>query len=243
MPSVPGSTGRPRTPWRRRGAPGRRFHRVGQLRRRLGLRPGKRELWCSGGHRDRAWPAALDHCAPAPVHGRHAGSAPPLRPGWRAGSALLDCESLITCGNAPRSRPRLAHRARHTPASSGIRLHTREDPALSITAGYGVSGHLIQGAPGRIRTCAHGSGEHANDMRNYGPDLRGSRVGCAISSPSHAPHTHAGEGQDHFRLLRPDGSRRREGLQHPGCCSAVLRSDRWDTGESRCPTYLCRSEL
>ena len=35
--------------------------------------------------------------------------------------------------------------------------HTRR-PRLSESADGGVFGHLTQGAPGRIRTCAHGSG-------------------------------------------------------------------------------------
>ena len=49
-------------------------------------------------------------------------------------------------------------RTRHTAARGGIQLYIREDPGLSVSAGDGVFGHLIQGAPGRIRTCAHGSG-------------------------------------------------------------------------------------
>ena len=67
----------------------------------------------------------------------------------------------ITCGNVSRSRPRLVQRPRHTAAPGRTRLHIREDPALSVSADDGVFGHLIQGAPGRIRTCAHGSGGHA----------------------------------------------------------------------------------
>ncbi|GHE54676.1 hypothetical protein GCM10018785_25120 [Streptomyces longispororuber] len=37
-------------------------------------------------------------------------------------------------------------------------LHIREDPVPNELAGGGVYRHLIKGAPGRIRTCAHGSG-------------------------------------------------------------------------------------
>ncbi|MER6187619.1 DUF6083 domain-containing protein [Streptomyces sp. NPDC001652] len=47
-------------------------------------------------------------------------------------------------------------RVEHLDPRSRRRLRIRQDPALSITAAYGVFGHLIQGAPGRIRTCAHG---------------------------------------------------------------------------------------
>lgn len=66
----------------------------------------------------------------------------------------------LTCGDASRSLPRLVHRPRHrhTAAPGGIRLHIHEDPILSVSAGDGVFGHLMLGAPGRIRTCAHGSG-------------------------------------------------------------------------------------
>ncbi|GAA0668190.1 hypothetical protein GCM10009535_55050 [Streptomyces thermocarboxydovorans] len=53
-----------------------------------------------------------------------------------------------------------------------IWMHIREDPVLSVSAGDGVLGHLIDGAPGRIRTCAHGSGEHAQDMCECAADLR-----------------------------------------------------------------------
>ncbi len=67
----------------------------------------------------------------------------------------------LTCGNVSRSRPRLVHRPRHGAASGCIRLHIREDPGLSVSAGDGVFGHLMRGAPGRIRTCAHGSGVNA----------------------------------------------------------------------------------
>jgi hypothetical protein len=64
----------------------------------------------------------------------------------------------LTWDNARRSRPRFVHRPRHTPAPCGTCLHIREDPGLSVSAGDGVFGHLMLGAPGRIRTCAHGSG-------------------------------------------------------------------------------------
>ncbi|GAA3499361.1 hypothetical protein GCM10019016_064650 [Streptomyces prasinosporus] len=57
--------------------------------------------------------------------------------------------------DSPAATPQRVCRAA-TP--DGTRLHTREDPALSVSAGDGVFGHLMQGAPGRIRTCAHGSG-------------------------------------------------------------------------------------
>ncbi len=48
--------------------------------------------------------------------------------------------------------------AHDSSAHTGTRLHIREDPVLSESADGGVFGHLMQGAPGRIRTCAHGSG-------------------------------------------------------------------------------------
>jgi hypothetical protein len=69
----------------------------------------------------------------------------------RSSAARLG-RDLVTCRNAPISHPRLVHAPRHTAAPSGIRLHIREDPGLSVSAGDGVFGHLIQGAPDRIRT-------------------------------------------------------------------------------------------
>jgi hypothetical protein len=66
--------------------------------------------------------------------------------------------SGFTCADAPRSRPQLVHGPRHKAASGGTALHKHEDPGLSVSAGDGVFGHLMLGAPGRIRTCAHGSG-------------------------------------------------------------------------------------
>lgn len=43
-------------------------------------------------------------------------------------------------------------------APDHIRLHIREDPDFSELADGGVFGHFLRSAPGRIRTCAHGSG-------------------------------------------------------------------------------------
>lgn len=65
---------------------------------------------------------------------------------------------LLTCGGAVKIiTPSLRDHC-HRAASGGIRLHIREDPALSVLAGGGVFRHFLGSAPGRIRTCAHGSG-------------------------------------------------------------------------------------
>lgn len=60
--------------------------------------------------------------------------------------------------DVPGSSPRTIHGPRCTPAQGCTRPHIREDPGLSVSAGDGVFGHLMRSAPGRIRTCAHGSG-------------------------------------------------------------------------------------
>lgn len=53
---------------------------------------------------------------------------------------------------APRLRSRIGRSRCHAAAYRDTRLHIREDPVLSETADGGVFGHLIKGAPGRIRT-------------------------------------------------------------------------------------------
>jgi hypothetical protein len=83
----------------------------------------------------------------------------------------------LTRGDASRSCPRIVHGPRHTVAQGGIRVHIREDPGLSVSAGDGVFGHLILGAPGRIRTCAHGSGVVVRITHGTQSGLRRSRSG------------------------------------------------------------------
>jgi hypothetical protein len=77
------------------------------------------------------------------------------RGGWRSKSCRSADNLAVSILAAS---PRTGRSARHSAAPSGIRLHIHEDPGLSVSAGDGVFGHLMQGAPGRIRTCAHGSG-------------------------------------------------------------------------------------
>ncbi|GGZ33459.1 hypothetical protein GCM10010308_54830 [Streptomyces vinaceusdrappus] len=73
-----------------------------------------------------------------------------------------------------REDPVRIHRPRHAAAPGGTRLHIREDPGLSVNAGDGVLGTLTQCAPGRIRTCAHGSGVIAPIKPGTPSDLCGS---------------------------------------------------------------------
>lgn len=99
------------------------------------------------------------------------------------------------------------------------RARTGLQPAVAL-GGSGVSGHLLRLALGRTRTCAHGSGEHADDILDYGSDLQGSDTDHVISTRSHAPHTRGRGARGHLRLLRPGRTRRREGLQHLGGVAA-----------------------
>jgi hypothetical protein len=48
---------------------------------------------------------------------------------------------------------------RHQAAFGGIRLHTPAVASRIICAGQKLFGQSVEGAPSRIRTCAHGSGE------------------------------------------------------------------------------------
>src|SRR5690606_5392216 len=93
----------------------------------------------------------------------------------------------LTGDNAPRSRPRLVHRPRHTSAPGGTRLHIREDPVLSESADGGVFGHLVQGAPGRIRTCAHGSGGRVKTLKRCRSERPQGVIGVVASTYSPRP--------------------------------------------------------
>ncbi len=96
-----------------------------------------------------------------------------------------------TCGDSPRSRPRLVHGPRHTAAQSGTRLHIQQDPGLSVSADHGVCVALLRSAPGRIRTCAHGSGGHGAKRAGMTSDLRGSCRALMRQAISLATHSQA----------------------------------------------------
>ncbi len=101
-----------------------------------------------------------------PTRGERTASGPTGRPRAAPASRGVAARRLRDASDtsgppredAPGSHPRTTHGPRHTTAPNSTRPHIREDPGLSVSAGDGVFGHLIQGAPGRIRTCAHGSG-------------------------------------------------------------------------------------
>jgi hypothetical protein len=74
----------------------------------------------------------------------------------------------LTCADTLTAVPRRFRKPRRQATYGGIWLHTRGEAGMPVAAGQRAIGLIGMGAPSRIRTCAHGSGDRTRSGRRTG---------------------------------------------------------------------------